>query len=100
MKEGDFKCMSDMHSSHKHFSFPQDGTYTTFSSTCLYWRPKPESPTPTEKEKKEVTAEVPAEIEEKTSETATDSVSVKVPDNVPDKSSASTIKETPELPPS
>ncbi|OHW99304.1 sensitivity to red light reduced-srr1 [Colletotrichum incanum] len=45
MKEGDFKCMSDMHASHKHFPFPQDGTYTTFSSTCLYWRPMTESPT-------------------------------------------------------
>ncbi|OLN86568.1 hypothetical protein CCHL11_08515 [Colletotrichum chlorophyti] len=31
MKGGDFKCMSDMHISHKHFPFPQDGTYTTFS---------------------------------------------------------------------
>ncbi|KAL0938105.1 uncharacterized protein CTRU02_207836 [Colletotrichum truncatum] len=41
LKEGDFKCMSDMHSSHKQFTFPQDGTYTSFSSTCLYWRPKP-----------------------------------------------------------
>ncbi|KAK1985716.1 hypothetical protein LZ30DRAFT_355814 [Colletotrichum cereale] len=45
MKEGDFKCMSDMHDSHKHFPFPQDGTYTTFSSTCLYWRPKTEPQT-------------------------------------------------------
>lgn len=48
MKEGDFKCMSDMHASHSHFPFPQDGTYTTFSSTCLYWRPKPELSTPLE----------------------------------------------------
>lgn len=43
MKDGDFKCMSDMHASHKHFRFPQDGTYTTFSSTCVYWRPKSET---------------------------------------------------------
>ncbi|KAF6818653.1 hypothetical protein CPLU01_13274 [Colletotrichum plurivorum] len=42
LKEGDFKCMSDMHDSHKQFEFPQDGTYTSFSSTCLYWRPKSE----------------------------------------------------------
>lgn len=42
LKEGEFKCMSDMHDSHKQFEFPQDGTYTSFSSTCLYWRPKPE----------------------------------------------------------
>ncbi|CCF35786.1 hypothetical protein CH063_07493 [Colletotrichum higginsianum] len=48
MKEGDFKCMSDMHASHSHFPFPQDGTCTTFSSTCLYWRPKPEPSTPLE----------------------------------------------------
>lgn len=43
LKDGEFKCMSDMHDSHKQFAFPQDGTYTSFSSTCLYWRPKPES---------------------------------------------------------
>ncbi|KAK2733052.1 hypothetical protein CKAH01_08550 [Colletotrichum kahawae] len=43
LKDGEFKCMSDMHNSHKQFTFPQDGTYTSFSSTCLYWRPKPES---------------------------------------------------------
>ncbi|KAI8203702.1 hypothetical protein K4K52_005248 [Colletotrichum sp. SAR 10_76] len=43
LKDGEFKCMSDMHNSHKQFAFPQDGTYTSFSSTCLYWRPKPES---------------------------------------------------------
>ncbi|KAF3802053.1 hypothetical protein GCG54_00012297 [Colletotrichum gloeosporioides] len=42
LKDGEFKCMSDMHNSHKQFAFPQDGTYTSFSSTCLYWRPKPE----------------------------------------------------------
>ncbi|KAF6787853.1 hypothetical protein CSOJ01_15158, partial [Colletotrichum sojae] len=39
LKEGEFKCMSDMHDSHKQFEFPKDGTYTSFSSTCLYWRP-------------------------------------------------------------
>ncbi|KAF9871988.1 hypothetical protein CkaCkLH20_10620 [Colletotrichum karsti] len=44
MKDGEFKCMSGMHRSHKQFAFPQDGTYTSFSSTCLYWRPKPEAP--------------------------------------------------------
>ncbi|TDZ39726.1 hypothetical protein CTRI78_v010488 [Colletotrichum trifolii] len=42
LAEGDFKCMSDMHRSHTHFDFPQDGNHTTFSSTCLYWRPKSE----------------------------------------------------------
>lgn len=43
MAAGEFKCMSDLHGSHKQFSFPQDGTHTTFSSTCIYWRPKPEA---------------------------------------------------------
>ncbi|KAM0276523.1 hypothetical protein ACHAQH_006672 [Verticillium albo-atrum] len=39
LEEGDFQCMQDMHASHKLLPFPQDGTYTTFSSTCVYWRP-------------------------------------------------------------
>ncbi|ROT41626.1 hypothetical protein SODALDRAFT_271672 [Sodiomyces alkalinus F11] len=39
LKEGDFKCMQEMHASHRLFPFPRDGTSTTFSSTCLYWRP-------------------------------------------------------------
>ncbi|KAK2037379.1 hypothetical protein LZ31DRAFT_176268 [Colletotrichum somersetense] len=77
MKEGDFKCMSDMHDSHKHFPFPQDGTYTTFSSTCLYWRPKTESSKHSEdqpaKEASTVASQKPAEkpfeeVSEKVSE--------------------------------
>lgn len=43
LKEGDFQCMKDMHASHKLLPFPQDGTHTTFSSTCIYWRPLEES---------------------------------------------------------
>ncbi|KAK2052774.1 hypothetical protein LY76DRAFT_555131 [Colletotrichum caudatum] len=82
MKEGDFKCMSDMHDSHKHFPFPQDGTYTTFSSTCLYWRPKTESPKHSEDQPAEeastVASQKPAEdsleeVSENVSEDKTDS---------------------------
>ncbi|KAL2758331.1 hypothetical protein ACRALDRAFT_1068689 [Sodiomyces alcalophilus JCM 7366] len=39
LKEDDFKCMQEMHISHRLFPFPEDGTNTTFSTTCLYWRP-------------------------------------------------------------
>lgn len=39
LKEDDFKAMQQIHASHSLFPFPQDGTYTTFSTTCLYWRP-------------------------------------------------------------
>lgn len=56
--------MSDMHGSHKQFEFPQDGTNTTFSSTCLYWRPKSEElPTENTEDFKEST-EVAQEKEE------------------------------------
>lgn len=60
LKDGEFKCMSDMHDSHKQFAFPQDGTYTSFSSTCMYWRPKPESSVGEDR-----TSEAPEQTEEK-----------------------------------
>lgn len=46
LKDGEFRCMRDMHQSHKIFGFPRDGTYNTFSSTCLYWRPRDEKDVP------------------------------------------------------
>ena len=42
LKEDDFTCMREMHASHRLMPFPQDGTHTTFSSTCLYWKPRSE----------------------------------------------------------
>ncbi|KAH6697344.1 hypothetical protein F5X68DRAFT_272311 [Plectosphaerella plurivora] len=42
LKEGDFACMRNMHESHRLLPFPQDGSHTTFSSTCLYWLPRAE----------------------------------------------------------
>ncbi|KXH33703.1 hypothetical protein CNYM01_12875 [Colletotrichum nymphaeae SA-01] len=62
MKDGEFKCMSDMHASHKHFRFPQDGTYTTFSSTCVYWRPKAETVVQHETSAGEKDASPPQEV--------------------------------------
>lgn len=65
--EGEFTCMREMHSSHRHFKFPQDGSHTTFSSTCLYWLPrkhedesKDSGDGETSVEKSEVTEESPA----------------------------------------
>ncbi|OHE99299.1 hypothetical protein CORC01_05340 [Colletotrichum orchidophilum] len=72
MKDGDFKCMSDMHASHTHFPFPQDGTHTTFSSTCVYWRPKSEAPATEEVSVGEKDAKSPEEeAEDATTETST-----------------------------
>ncbi|KAK1518633.1 uncharacterized protein CCOS01_11453 [Colletotrichum costaricense] len=62
MKDDEFKCMSDMHASHKHFRFPQDGTYTTFSSTCVYWRPKAETVVQHETSAGEKDASPPQEV--------------------------------------
>jgi hypothetical protein len=42
LKEGEFACMREMHESHRLLPFPQDGSHTTFSSTCLYWAPRAE----------------------------------------------------------
>lgn len=44
LKEGEFACMREMHESHRLLPFPQDGSHTTFSSTCLYWLPRGEAP--------------------------------------------------------
>ncbi|GKT66403.1 sensitivity to red light reduced- srr1 [Colletotrichum tofieldiae] len=81
MKEGDFKCMSDMHASHEHFPFPQDGTYTTFSSTCLYWRSMTEPPTSPEDQPAEESSTLASEKHaENSSEEAAEAVSEDKPE--------------------
>ncbi|EXF75623.1 hypothetical protein CFIO01_10385 [Colletotrichum fioriniae PJ7] len=82
MKDGDFKCMSDMHASHKHFRFPQDGTYTTFSSTCVYWRPKSETVVQQETSVGEKDVSLPQEV-----------VTVVAPET------STQIEESPQIPP-
>ncbi|KAK1574384.1 uncharacterized protein LY79DRAFT_639771 [Colletotrichum navitas] len=81
MKEGDFKCMSDMHDSHKHFPFPQDGTYTTFSSTCLYWRAKTESSTHSKDQSAEDTSKF---VSQKPDEKPAEEFSEKVSEDKPE----------------
>ncbi|KAK1999473.1 hypothetical protein LX36DRAFT_574184 [Colletotrichum falcatum] len=89
MKEGDFKRMSDMHGSHKHFPFPQDGTYTTFSSTCLYWRPKTETATLSEDR---ITEEASTVASQEPTEEPTEKPSEKLPDKVSEDRSEPKLK--------
>ncbi|KAK1963128.1 hypothetical protein LY78DRAFT_660597 [Colletotrichum sublineola] len=92
MKEGEFKCMSDMHGSHRHFPFPQDGTYTTFSSTCLYWRPKTDSSIHLEDQSAEEASTVASQ---KPAEKPAEEPSEKVSEKVSEDKSESKLEEAP-----